>query len=91
MSTAAYFERVERPYPRLHLKADNQSAEWHHRSGYWVGPAGIVMIATWSGRHRGTRMETVQGGYTYVRHWDRCFGDRTLSRLAREMAEHYTL
>lgn len=90
MSMKAYDERIDKLYPRLHLQVDNSSPDWHHRSGYWIGAWGTVVIATWSGSSRGTRMELVSNGMLHTRIWHRCFGDRTLSRLAREMAEHYT-
>lgn len=56
---------------------------------YIVTTHGIVVSWRLKG-HALTRLEFVWTGRHFVRVWEREWGDKTISRLAREMAEEIT-
>jgi hypothetical protein len=73
---------VGRGYLRLHRHGDLSSG--YYWMGEYIHPRGVVTVYR---QDNFTRMDLLVGGRLCSRSWARRWGDKTISRLAREFVE----
>lgn len=73
-------------WAKSHQSLELTTVSGDYKTGIFEHRLGVVRVVQF---RTGTALYLIRGGREYQRRWDRCWGPKTISRLAREFLEEF--